>query len=121
MSSNCPILSDCELAWVQATAELGLVDSVTFKLKDGTTPAGGGPFACRVTKSRLAAVERQEGGKTVALELYDAYLPAGTNIQPFWRAVVTFADGSVIEYAVRDAGSPTTNEVLRKAVFERVR
>lgn len=114
----------CILDWVTDQAPtLNLYpESCTFKLKDGSIPVGGGPFDCRVGRHMGTATEQAAGGRTTEFGMYDVFFPAGTDVQPTWRANITFEGAaSAIEYFVRDAGSPTTNELERRVVVERVR
>lgn len=94
-------------------------ESVTFKLKDGSTIAG--PYPCFVRPHlQQAGSEKTEGDRTTAFTRWDIVVPAQTLVKEFWRAVVTFSTGEVANYFVESVVGPMTWEDERVCICTKV-
>lgn len=104
--------------------EGGMDDSVTFKLKDGTTAknpdnSNAGPYPCWIHRLQPRGDEGTAGDRTTAQVFYEIGLPAKTHVKPFWRAHITNGEtGETALLHVREPGVPTTNETVRIILCE---
>lgn len=104
-------------AWKEAVMDAS--ESVTFKLKDGSTIAG--PYPCFVRPHmQQTGSEVTEGDRTTALTRWDIVVPAQTVVKEFWRATVTFSTGEVANYFVESVVGPMTWEDERVCVCKKV-
>lgn len=107
-----------QIARHRAKAARARRESLTFKLKDGTTAAG--PYPCRVEPHQTFAAELTQGDRTTAESLWDIYIANGITVQAFWRPFVTFVSGETAQYHVRSIEGPSTYEIERKIVCTKV-
>jgi hypothetical protein len=97
-----------------------LPDSVTFKVKDGSTVLG--PIPCSVIELLSQPSEAMAGTRTTVEEEFELVMAAGITVQPFWRPFITFAGAATsLEYFVMDTGAPVSDEVATVVRVKRVK
>lgn len=110
--------TECINSWASWGMELELTDEVTFKDKAGNVQ-GESSIPCRVQPTRLRSKESVEGGRTTGTDFVDLLVPAGTPVQNWYRAHVTFSTGQTVMYFVKGTPQPTTDEWVRTVLCEK--
>lgn len=112
------------LTWHRARAQRLLTDSATLQRPTETqdpegnvivTTATLGPYPCRLESRTTVPLERPEGGQLVAVTLWSAHLPHGTDVRP---ADVMVVNGD--RYEVSDDTDARTEAVDTLVTLRRV-
>lgn len=74
-----------------------------------------GPYPCRLVSNTATPLERPEGGQLTAVTLWDAYLPAGTVVQPDDTVTINARSYEVSDETGARTDAAFTQVLLRRA------
>lgn len=112
------------LAFARARALRQMSDSASVVRHGHTTDADGndvvttttlGPYPCRLEARRNVPFETPQGGALVAVTVWNAYLPAGTDVRPEDTVTVNGAN-----YEVSDQTGARTDAAYTEVLLRRV-
>jgi hypothetical protein len=113
------------LTWARARAQRQLRDAATLERHSETQDPDGnvitvtktlGPYPCRLEASIRLPMERAQGGELVAVSIWKAHLPHGTDVQP---ADIMRINGA--PYEVTDHTDARTDSVDTLVLLKRVK